>query len=55
MDDRIRRLGTRLQALTRGKTPTGIRYPAMIRAEIMGLVGEARTRGAVTLPSDVLR
>jgi hypothetical protein len=45
MGDRIRRLRTRLQALTRGKAPTGIRYPAMIRAEIVGLMGEARTHG----------
>jgi transposase-like protein len=44
MDDRIRRLRTRLHALTRGKAPTGIRYPPSIRAEVVGLVREARTR-----------
>jgi hypothetical protein len=45
MDDRIGPLRARLHALTRGKASTGIRYPATVRAEVVGLVREARTRG----------
>jgi hypothetical protein len=41
MDDRIRRLRFRLEALSRGKRPRGVRYPAELRAEVVELVPEA--------------
>ena len=45
MDNRVGRLRSRLHALSRGKAPTGIRYPVELRAEVVGLVREARDAG----------
>jgi transposase-like protein len=45
MNNRVGRLRSRLHALSRGKAPTGIRYPVELRAEVVGLVREARDAG----------
>ena len=45
MDTRIRRLRSRLEALSRGRAPRGVRYPVEIRAEVVGLAREARGAG----------
>lgn len=45
MDDRVRRLRSRLEALSRGRAPRGVRYPVEIRAEVVGLTREAYGAG----------
>jgi hypothetical protein len=45
MDDRIRRLRSRLKAHGRGKVPRGVRYPAELRAEVVGLAREGQGVG----------
>jgi hypothetical protein len=45
MDDRLRQVRTRLRAAARGKAPTGIRYPATLRREVVGLIQEAQAAG----------
>ena len=45
MDNRVGRLRSRLQALSHGKAPTGIRYPVEVRAEVVGLTHEVRGTG----------
>jgi hypothetical protein len=45
MDDRIEQLRSRLRPLTRGKSPTSIRYPPAVRAEILGLAQQAQAAG----------
>jgi hypothetical protein len=45
MDTRIRRLRSRLEALSRGRAPRGVRYPVEIRAEVVGLAREALGAG----------
>lgn len=45
MDHRIDRLRARLRSLTRGKAPTSIRYPAAVRAEVVGLKQQAEAAG----------
>lgn len=45
MDDRIRRLRSRLEACSRGRAPRGVRYPAELRAEVVRLVREAQGAG----------
>jgi len=45
MDDRVRRLRSRLEALSRGKAPTGVRYPVELRTEVVGLAREAHGAG----------
>jgi len=45
MDDRVRRLRSRLEALSRGRAPRGVRYPVEIRAEVVGLAREAHGAG----------
>jgi len=45
MDDRLRQLRTRLRAAARGKAPTGIRYPAAVRRDVVALVHEAEGAG----------
>ncbi len=41
MGDRVRRLRSRLAALSRGKAPRGVRYPVELRTEVVGLAREA--------------
>ena len=41
MGYRVRRLRSRLEALSRGRAPRGVRYPVEIRAEVVGLAREA--------------
>lgn len=41
MDNRVRRLRSRLEALSRGRAPKGVRYPVEVRAEVVGLAREA--------------
>jgi hypothetical protein len=45
MDDQIRRLRSRLEALSRGRAPRGVRYPVELRAEVVGLAREAHGAG----------
>jgi hypothetical protein len=45
MDDRVRRLRARLEALSGGRAPRGVRYPVEIRAEVVGLAREAHGAG----------
>jgi hypothetical protein len=45
MDDRIGQLRSRLRPLIRGKTPTSIRYPPAVRAEVVGLAHQAQAAG----------
>ena len=45
MDDRVRRLRSRLEALSRGKAPRGVRYPVELRAEVVRLAREAHGAG----------
>ena len=45
MDDRVRRLRSRLEVLSRGRAPRGVRYPVEFRAEVVGLAREARGAG----------
>ncbi len=45
MDDRVRRLRSRLEALRRGRAPRGVRYAVELRAEVVGLAREAHGAG----------
>jgi hypothetical protein len=45
MDDRIRRLRSRLEALRRGKAPRGVRYPVQVRAAVAELARDAPGAG----------
>ena len=45
MDDRVRRLRSRLEACSRGRAPRGVRYPAELRAEVVRLACEAQGAG----------
>jgi hypothetical protein len=45
MDDRVRRLRSRLEALSRGKAPRGVRYPVELRTEVIALAREAPGAG----------
>ena len=45
MDDRVRRLRSRLEGLSRGKAPRGVRYPVELRTEVLGLAREAHGAG----------
>ncbi len=48
MDDRVRRLRARLEALSRGKARRGVRYPVELRAEVVRLAREAHGAGVQT-------
>jgi hypothetical protein len=41
MDDRIRRVRVRLEAVRRGRAPRGVRYPVKLRAEVAALARDA--------------
>jgi hypothetical protein len=45
MDDRVRRLRSRLEALSRGRAPQGVRYPVELRTEVVGLAREVQGAG----------
>jgi hypothetical protein len=45
MDNRVRRLRSRLEALSRGKAPRGVRYPVALRAAVVRLTREAHRAG----------
>jgi hypothetical protein len=45
MDGRVRRLRSRLEALSRGKAPRGVRYPVELRGEVVALAREAPGAG----------
>ncbi len=45
MDDQVRRLRSRLEALSRGRAPPGVRYPAELRTEVVELAREAYGAG----------
>ncbi len=45
MDDRVRRLRSRLEARSRGRAPRGVRYPAEVRTEVVALAREAPGAG----------
>jgi len=45
MDDRVRRLRSRLEACSRGRAPRGVRYPAELRTEVVELAREAPGAG----------
>jgi len=43
--DRVRRLRSRLEALSRGRAPQGVRYPAELRTEVVELARAAPGAG----------
>jgi hypothetical protein len=45
MDDRVRRLRSRLKAVGHGRAPRGIRYPAELRTEVVELARAAPSAG----------